>query len=366
MKIVILVDQLHSHGGIEKLVALKANYWTTVFGHDVTIISTEQNNETLIYELDKKVKFVDLDINYKREISYFSFVNIKKLIKNIFQLQSNISTNKPDFILVASHIPMTYVLPFLRLKKAKTIKEFHFTKFYDTSSGIKNKILNYIESKYNFLVVLSQEEQNFYPSTNTVVIPNPIEKEVEIIIPILERPNIAVAVLRFAPVKRLEIMVSIWEKFSKINTSWKLHIYGTTGNDYYTKISNIVKDKQLENSIIFKGQTNDVSNALMNSKVLLITSQQECFPMVILEANAVGIPVISFDCPTGPRNIIHHEIDGFLVNPTDEDAFVAYLEKLSNKEEILKSLSINAIKNGKNYTIQKVMSLWNNVIFAKS
>ena len=78
MKIVILVDQLHSHGGIEKLVALKANYWTTVFGHDVTIISTEQNNETLIYELDKKVKFVDLDINYKREISYFSFVNIKK------------------------------------------------------------------------------------------------------------------------------------------------------------------------------------------------------------------------------------------------------------------------------------------------
>lgn len=364
-KIIILVDQLHSHGGIEKLVALKANYWTTVFGYDVTILSTEQANEPLIYNLDKKVKFADLQINFNREISYFSFENLRKLIKNIFELQNCISTNKPDFILVASHIPMTYVLPFLSLKKSKIIKEFHFTKFYNSNDGIKNKVLNYIESKYDYLVVLSEEEQGFYPSKNTIVIPNPIEKEFQITNLITDRPNVATAILRYAPVKKIEIMVSIWEKFLKNNPTWKLHIYGTIGNEYFNKIFKLVEEKQLENAIIFKGQTNDVSNALINAKVLLITSEQECFPMVILEANATGTPVVSFDCPTGPRNILHHEKDGFLITQNDENAFVKCLEKLANDEAILNSLSINAVKNASNYTIQKVMNLWNSTIFAK-
>ncbi len=70
-KILILVDQLNSHGGIEKLVALKANYWADVFQYEVTIVSTEQHQKLLVYKLSNKVKFIDLYINYHREKSYF-------------------------------------------------------------------------------------------------------------------------------------------------------------------------------------------------------------------------------------------------------------------------------------------------------
>src|SRR6478672_4589266 len=173
-KIVILVDQLHSHGGIERLVALKANYWSTVFNYDVTIIATEQLQQPIIYALSEKVKFIDLAINYHRGKSYFSMENGLKFLSNIRQIQNYIAKEKPDFIDVASHIPITYFLPFL-ITKAKTIKEFHFTKFERVKQqDAKSKLLNYIEGKYDYLVVLSEEEKQFYTSDNVVVIPNPI------------------------------------------------------------------------------------------------------------------------------------------------------------------------------------------------
>ncbi len=245
-KIVILVDQLNSHGGIERLVAIKANYWATVFNYDVTIISTEQHNKPLIYELSSQVKFIDLEINYHREKSYFSFNNVLKFISNLFQIQRYILKQKPDFIVVASHIPITYSLPFL-FRKAKISKEFHFSKFRINNSGFKQKILNFIESKYDKLIVLSQEEKDFYVSKNAVVIPNPIENQmIDSKFDILKNQNIAVAVGRFAPVKRLEKMIEIWDQFHKVNPNWKLHIFGAIGNDYYKEIEQLVIQKNLQ------------------------------------------------------------------------------------------------------------------------
>lgn len=365
-KIVILVDQMHSHGGIEKLVAIKANYWSTVFGYEVTILSTEQGGKPLVYKLNKEVIFQDLAIDFDRKKSYFSLTSVLKLLKNIVRLQQFIIKKKPDFILVASHIPMTYVLPFLITKKSKIIKEFHYTKFYDTRQGIKNRLLIFIESKYDYLVVLSKEEQSFYYSNNTVVIPNPIEDDInESLISLSKRPLVAIAIVRFAPVKQLESMVAIWQQFHKSHPTWELHLYGSIGNEYYKKIHNLVQEKQLESTIIFKGQTNEVSKVLQNARVLLMTSIQECFPMVILEANAAGVPVISYNCPTGPRNIIHNEEDGFVVAVGNQNAYVDCLEQLAKNTSLLDTMGSKAQANASNYMLLKVMNLWNTIIFAK-
>ena len=97
-----------------------------------------------------------------------------------------------------------------------------------------------------------------------------------------------------------------------------------------------------------------------------MTSEQECFPMVILEAHSCGVPVVSFDAPTGPRNIIHHNEDGILVDNNNEDEFVEILENLALNQEKIQVLSDGALQNSKNYELQKVMNLWKNLIFDKS
>ena len=79
-KIAIFVDQLHQHGGIEKLVAIKANYWASQFNYKVSIISTENKNKPLIYNFNSQVIFKDLAINYNRLKSYFSPKNLLLLI----------------------------------------------------------------------------------------------------------------------------------------------------------------------------------------------------------------------------------------------------------------------------------------------
>lgn len=356
-KIIILVDQLNSHGGIEKLVSIKANYWADVFLYDVTIIATEQYNKPIIYNLSNKVKFIDLALNYNRLKSYFSFQNILKFAKNIQKIQRYISKEKPDYILVASHIPITYFAPFL-FSKARTIKEFHFTK----SLRNQGKLMNYIESKYDFLVVLSNEERSFYPSNNVFVIPNPIETTIEENVTSYKE-NIAVFVGRIAPVKQLEKMVEVWCQFIKLKPTWKLHIFGNAEGDYFEKINQMVLENRLHDSFVFKGQSNAIEEELKNAKVMLMTSLQECFPMVILEAKAKGVPVISFDSPTGPRNIIHNNFDGILVECNNIDSFVKQLVRFAEDENFQNSLSENALLTAKKYQIETIMNKWNDLIF---
>ncbi len=366
-KVVILVDQLHSHGGIEKLVSIKANYWSSVFGYSVTIVSTEQNNKPIIYPLNEAVFFEDFAVNYDRAKSYFSFNNLVKFMFNCIKIQLYILREKPDFIIVASHVPITYVLPFLIKGKTKIIKEFHFTKFFHSSNSLFSKIVNYIEARYDYLVVLSQEEKQFYKSKNAIVIPNPIEESSNFILQDFnKRPNVAVAMVRFAPVKRLEKMISIWQKFIETNSDWKLNIFGSTDSDYAQSLIELVKLKGLENSIFFKGQTSQVLNELNEAKMLLLTSEQECFPMCILEAQKAGVVVFSYDCPTGPRNSIQQDFDGFLIPFDDEKSFVNCMNITVSNPEKMEFISSNATRNAINYSLSEVMNKWNNAIFVKS
>lgn len=362
-KIVILVDQLNSHGGIERLVAVKANYWAEVFHYDVTIVATEQLQKPIVYELSDKVKFIDLAINYKRTKSYFSPANGLKFLRNIWLIQWYILKNKPHFILVASHIPITYFLPFL-LTKAKTIKEFHFTKYTRPLVGMKAKILNYIEGKYDYLIVLSKEERQFYPSPKAVVIANPVLR-VQSTATFEQNQNIALFVGRPAPVKQLEKLVAIWTQFIQQKKHWKLHLFGSSDDEYSKRIEQLVNENAIQDSFLFKGQSNSIAEELGKAKVLLLTSEQECFPMVILEAHSVGIPVISFDSPTGPRNIIHNNVDGILVEYNNIDSFVQTLIRFDEDKALQNQLSKNAIDNAKNYQLEVIMNRWNDLIFTK-
>lgn len=363
-KIAILIDQFHEHGGIEKLVSIKANYWSKYFNYDVTLIATENKNKPFVYKLEESVKFMDLEINYNRNKSYFSSENLTLFLKNISLIQKYINKNMPDFILVASHIPITYILPFLSLKKTKIIKEFHFTQFYRKNKvNFKSKVFNYIESKYDKLVVLSKEERKFYKTPNVVIIPNPITTQIDK--SNFKKENTMSVVCRFAPVKQLEILVESWKLLVEKTPTleWKLNIYGDYKNDYGYKIQNLIKNYQLEETIKLKGQSDDVLKKIQNSKVLLITSSQECFPMVILEAQSVGVPVISFDCPTGPRNIINDYKDGLLVEHNNIEEFTNKLSEFISDENLQNKLILNSYDNANKYTLEKIMKFWKEEVF---
>jgi len=362
--IVILTDSIHKIGGIESLIYIKANYWTTIKKYKVTIITTEQKGKKSLFKMDKNIPLVDLSINYDRTSSYFGPRNFLKIVKNFFQLQKHINTIQPDILIIANHIPVTFFFPLLKTR-AKIIKEFHFSKFYISKAkkSFFKKYEAYLESKLDYSVVLSEEERQFYNTGNVVVIPNPV-LNISNDLKLGHRANIAIAAGRLAPVKRFDILIDIWEKFVQINpnTTWKLQIYGDGESNYMEELRQKIKNKKLVEHIQLMGSVTNMQEIMQNVGLYLMTSGQECFPMVLLEAQAAGLPIISFDCPTGPRNIITNNNNGILVENNNQTDFVTQLTKLTSNEKARTTLAKNGLVNVQKYTLEKIMEIWDHEI----
>lgn len=96
-----------------------------------------------------------------------------------------------------------------------------------------------------------------------------------------------------------------------------------------------------------------------------MSSITECFPMVLLEAQSCGLPIVSFDCPCGPRNIITHKQDGLLVGNQHSvklaDGIIKLIESLDDRKEMGK----NARENIKRYNFSEVMESWKKLFESK-
>ena len=179
MKILFLTDQVYLHGGVEKVLAKKINYLVDIYGYEVFLITSEQKGNAYCYPISNKANHLDLAINYVRTKSYFSLINLIKIPKHILNLRKNLKELKPDVLVVCNYAFDFYFIPFIS-KEIKTVKEFHSSRYYyikelpNTSPLNKTmyKLNNWVETKYCNLVVLNQNERNYYKSNNVVVIPN--------------------------------------------------------------------------------------------------------------------------------------------------------------------------------------------------
>ena len=129
MRIVFSTDQVYLHGGIEKVMAEKANYFVDVLGYEVIILTTEQKRNQACYPLSSKIKFIDLDINYHRNKSYFSSANIVKLPIHFFRLRKVLKEIKPNIVIVCNYAFDYFLMPFL-FNSAEKWKEFHSSRYF--------------------------------------------------------------------------------------------------------------------------------------------------------------------------------------------------------------------------------------------
>lgn len=361
MRLVFIIDQVYNHGGIERVLSIKANYFAE--RAQVYIITTEQKNKKPCYSFSPKINFIDIGVDYSRDKSYFHPTNLFKLPNHILSIRKNINKINPDAVIVCSHSTDTYFLPFL-LKKIPKAKEFHFSKFIEKAarenpkSMLKKyflKFSDYVEKKYDRLVVLNQDEYNYYKSNNAVVIPNPLTFYPDSISN--QTDNVVIAAGRIAHVKGLEHMINIWNLvFNKIK-DWQLHIYGDGNSDYLTILKQKIKQNHLENQIFLKGPTDNIQEKMLKSSIYIMTSHNECLPLVLLEAQACGLPIVSFDCPHGPRNIIDNNT-GVLIDLYDDDKFADSLVTLMHSREQRLLLGQQARENANRYQIDKIMKLW--------
>ncbi|MBF0598344.1 glycosyltransferase family 4 protein [Faecalibacter rhinopitheci] len=366
MKIVFNTDQIYLHGGIEKVMATKVNYWLTLPNVEVYIVTTEQQGKEPCYTLESRVQFIDLGVNYNRRQSYFSKENIKKAFLHFKKQKSLFRKLQPDVIISPNFNFDHYWLPFIK-GDSKLIKERHSSRYLEPHQRqhssflgkLKFKLTDWIESQYNHIVVLNKDEAYYVETNNAVVIPNPIDPT-----PLyahLQNKQV-MAAGRIAAVKGFDQLIEAWKIVHQHAPDWQLHIYGDNYGSTQQELEVLIKNYQLDEVIMFKGSVSNIPEVMTHYNIYALTSMTECFPTVLLEALNVGLPVVSYDCPNGPRNILTHGEDGILVqnqNPLDLANTIIYLIQSPLQ---LQNMSLKGKQNINRFSTSSVMQKWNNLL----
>ena len=206
----------------------------------------------------------------------------------------------------------------------------------------------------NRLVVLTEMDRALYEASglkNVTVIPNFIENTLDV--SSLEHQKI-LFVGNLERVKGVDLLIDIVKKFD--NKAWRFVIVGKG------ELQKELKEALLGYNVDIKGEILDPKKFYLNADIFILTSRKEGFPMVLLEAKNYGLPIVSFDVQTGPKEMIEDGKDGFLVPFGDVEMFVERLQVLTKDHRRLQKMAQKSKESVVRYTPEKVMRKWFQII----
>lgn len=366
MKIVYCVPSMYHLGGVERIVAKKASLLAQR-NFDVSIITTDQGGRPFYFKIDSRVKHYDLGINYEknrkrpflRKLYYYfynNFLHKKRLNQLLLELNA-------DIVISTFHNEMG-ILPKMKDGSSKIV-ELHVCR--QTFSVFRRKgwrgsvddymMTRFIKSlrQYNRFVVLSKEDaENWKELDNVEVISNmcPIEFSQKSQL----RVHRIISVGRYNTFKGYDRLIDAWALISKQVSDWTLHLVGE--GSLRGELEAKIKKMGLEDSVFLDGASADVSKDYLNSSIAAFTSHCEGFLLALVEAESAGLPVVSFDTPCGPKDIIRNGEDGFLVSNGNIEQFAEKLLLLIKDENLRRTMGNKAYENSHRFTEEIIMSQW--------
>uniref|UniRef100_A0AAU2VBM5 D-inositol 3-phosphate glycosyltransferase n=1 Tax=Streptomyces sp. NBC_00003 TaxID=2903608 RepID=A0AAU2VBM5_9ACTN len=163
--------------------------------------------------------------------------------------------------------------------------------------------------------------------------------------------KLVVAAGRLTPVKRYDLLVTAFAQVVAVRPDWKLRIYGSGdafGNERGA-LRNLIDDLGLYNHVFLMGLSGDLDSEWVKGSLAAVTSSHESFGMTIVEAMRCGLPVVSTDCPQGPREIINDGVDGRLVETGNADAVAAALLELIQDDGLRHRMAKAALESSERF-----------------
>ena len=351
MKLDFIITAL-SGGGAERVMVILANNFAEK-GYEVSLITFNGKPEGDAYHLDKKIKRIRL------HDGKFSNHKIRSL-NNLYNYYKT-EQNRPDTII--SFLTFTNLISILvaKLYKIKIIVSEHISHLQGPKPELLSNITRgYIYRLSDFVTVLTAFDIQYYKKrkANVIVMPNPCTYS-----PIEENNHkrdkviLAVGSLDRYHHKGFDNLIEFITPVLIANPDWSLKIIGggITGEPH---LKSLVKKNNITKQIIFTGFQNNVSEHMKNSSIFILSSRFEGLPMVLLEAMSQGMACISYNCKTGPSDIINHLTNGILVEDQNKSAMKKQLLELINNEDLRTSLSKNAVKSIDSFSIEAISSKW--------
>ena len=218
------------------------------------------------------------------------------------------------------------------------------------SGGLVNHL-----KKLDCLVVLTEKDREAWTELdNVITIPDPLSFTPSTVSTLKEKRVVAIS--RYSHEKGIDLLLQSWAEVEKLIGEWRLDVFGDGDRSAYEQM---LDDLHIDRSRCqLHGRTNDVEKEYCNSSLFVLSSRFEGFGMVITEAMVCGLPVVSFDCPWGPRSIITNGKDGILVENGNVTAFANSLSQLMRNTSLCKSMAKAGLSNVQCFYIERIAEQW--------
>jgi glycosyltransferase involved in cell wall biosynthesis len=369
MKIAYCLSDITAGGGMERVLVNKANYLVR-HGHEVHVLSARSGGgRPPFFPLDPRVRLCSLDCDdvYRKGITR-ALARRRGRRRLLQRLSEELGRIRPD-VAVSLFDDGSRQLHAVDDGSAK-ILELHFAKYkrsqylypLERHRWLRPLIDLYKAADYRTLrrydrfVVLTEDSRQAWQRPgldHIVVIPNaqsfPCTEPAA-----LDAPRV-IALGRHTTQKQFDLLLRAWGKIAARHPGWRLAIVG--GGDK-RDLAALAGDLGIAAGVDLEDATRDVRGELMRSSVLVLTSRYEGLPMVLIEAMTCGLPVVSFDCRSGPADIVRHGEDGYLVPAGDIDAFATRLDALLTDATLRKAMGAAAFRNVRRFDEDTVMRQW--------
>ena len=369
MKLIYCIHSLYNPGGMERVLLNKVMWFSEHTDWEIVIVTTDQKNRPTFYPFPDGVKMVDLGVNYSDDngkgffAKFCGFIKRRQIHKRLFN--KLLKVENPDIVDCFYPGECSFV-PSLKDGSKKVI-ELHQSKLfhhqYNRSGlmGLADKIRAKMDErlvrKFDSFVVLTEEDAAMWGDVpNIKVIPNAAKFIAEGYSSCNEKRVIAVGRLDYQ--KSFDRLIEAWSLVQQTDkySDWHLDIFGQGA--WRDMLQQMIDERSLQDRVTLNKPTKDIAKEYASSSMLVMSSHYEGFPMVMIEAMACGLPVVTFDYKCGPRDIIDHEINGLLVKDGDIEGLAKAMISMMRDDAARKRMGENAKKVVETYSEEVVMKQW--------
>ena len=350
--ICFLIGDINHSGGTERVTSLVANALAEK-SYQVSILSLA-NGRQPFFELLPSINIYSL---YSEKISFK-----KNFLGAVWRIRRFVTQHQIDTLIVVDSISCIFTVPALFGLKVKHICWEHFNFNVNLNVKIRDLGRKWAAKYCDIVITLTERDKKLWQNglkkikANILSIPNPVPYENIDHHPTIKN-KIVLAVGRLTYQKGFDLLLEAWQKVCESCQDWTLRIIGSGEDEIFLKQR--AQKLGIQERVDFIPVTSNIEFYYKNSSFYCLSSRFEGFGMVLLEAQAFGLPVISFDCDAGPSDIIKSEENGFLVENLN-------VQLLANQLLVATKMSVNhynamsdsAILNSKRYYIDNIVHHW--------
>lgn len=357
MRLAYCIHALNLSGGIERVLTTKANYLADVLGYEVHIVTARQKGRGTFFPLSERVVLHDLDANDRLF-----------LLKYRRKLDSLLVKIRPDITVTVCDNGL-YALTRCTDGSVK-LGEFHFSheKFlmkYGTNffgrlyASFRTRRLENAVRRLDRFVVLTKADKEDWEKVrpNVEQIYNPLSFVSEEVSPLTCRRCIAAG--RLESQKNFNDLITAWKTVDSRHPDWTLGIYGDGSQK--EALRRRIDSEGLTGKVILEGNTDDIRTEMLGSSCLVLSSRFEGFPMILLEALTTGLPIVSYDCPKGPSEIVTIGANGFLAKVGDTATLAQGICSIINSKELRDRFGAESRRRSGYFTLERIMERWDSL-----